>query len=171
MILVLLDFFKFVHGYLVFVKDAVLEVERIVLTFQVERLNAQSSLIGNVHGDKPSFKINSDDIESDEVVGIIELKLSHEICLYEAKLIIEHKIPHIIYLIGLSSTDVTDLIKKWISNDFADKERLKVFKKLFSYNDNTGHIDNSIVEITDYSPIDHTHFLNFLEDHKFLLKD
>jgi hypothetical protein len=83
-------------------------------------------------------------------------------CLDEAKIIVEKEIPHIIYLLNLNIADVTDLIKKWISNDFADKTRLKIFKKLFSYNDDTGHIDNSVVEIIDYLPIDHTHFLNFI---------
>lgn len=90
-------------------------------------------------------------------------------CLDEARMIVGKKIPHIIYLIGLSSTDISDLIKKWISNDYADKDRLIIFKQLFSYNDNTGHIDNSIVELNDYSPIDHTHFKNFIREHGNLL--
>ena len=90
-------------------------------------------------------------------------------CLDEAKMIVENKIPHIIYLIELSPTDISDLIKKWIFNDYADKERLKIFKQLFSYDDNTGHIDNTIVELTDYSPIDHTHFNNFIKENSYLL--
>lgn len=83
-------------------------------------------------------------------------------CLDEANIIVKNGIPHIIYLLNLNITDVTDLIKKWISNDFADKTRLRIFKNLFSYNDNTGHIDNSVVEVADYLPVDHSHFNNFI---------
>lgn len=83
-------------------------------------------------------------------------------CLDEAEIIVNRNIPHIIYLMNIKSSDITDLIQKWVSNDYADKNRLKIFKKLFSYDDNTGHIDNTVIEVADYLPIDHTYLNNFL---------
>lgn len=72
-------------------------------------------------------------------------------CYYEASLIVSHNIPHIIVLVDMDQKLIKSIIKEWIYCDSADKERLKVFKKIFHYDDDTGHINCSLFSLEESS--------------------
>ena len=82
-------------------------------------------------------------------------------CYEEAMLVVEHKIPHVIVLVDMDQKNVIDIIQTWISNDGADKEKLRVFKKLFHYNDDTAHLDGTFFFLPG---VDMDWFLQVLEN-------
>lgn len=65
-------------------------------------------------------------------------------CYYETALIVNNEIPHIIILVDVDSDYIKKTIKEWIYCDAADKDKLRSFKKLFHYDDDTGHINCSL---------------------------
>ena len=65
-------------------------------------------------------------------------------CYHEASMIVKNNIPHILVLVDVDYKYLKDAIKNWIYCDEADKEKLRVFKKLFHYDDDTGHINCSL---------------------------
>lgn len=65
-------------------------------------------------------------------------------CYQEASMIVNYNIPHIVVLIDVDIQHITQIIKDWIFSDLADKEKLRVFKRLFHYDDDTGHINCSL---------------------------
>lgn len=70
-------------------------------------------------------------------------------CYEEAKLILDNHIPHIVVLVGIDSVFVLKTIDNWIHNDSADKNKLRLFKDLFAYDDNTGHINVSMFSLNE----------------------
>jgi len=76
-------------------------------------------------------------------------------CYHEASLIVNHKIPHIVVLIDVDIKFIREMLKEWIYSDLADKDKLRTFKKLFHYNDDTGHLDCSmfVLEKSDFERI------------------
>ena len=70
-------------------------------------------------------------------------------CYEEATLVVKNGIPHIVVLVDLDSVDVKQIIQNWINSDGADKEKLKVFKELLHYNDNTAHFDGTMLPLTN----------------------
>lgn len=87
-------------------------------------------------------------------------------CYEEASMVVKHNIPHIVILMDMDQKNVIDIIQTWISCDGADKEKLKVFKKLFHYNDDTAHLDGTFFFLPG---VDRDWFLQVLEnlaDHK-----
>lgn len=65
-------------------------------------------------------------------------------CYQEAKLIVKNKVPHIIVLIDIDDTYVLKILNDWIHSDAADKDKLRLFKSLFHYDDDTGHFNGSV---------------------------
>lgn len=65
-------------------------------------------------------------------------------CYREAQLIVENKVPHVIALIDIDDTYVLRIIDDWIHTDAADKDKLRLFKSLFHYDDDTGHFNGSV---------------------------
>lgn len=65
-------------------------------------------------------------------------------CYKEASLIVDNHIPHIVILVDIDAKEIINIIKEWINCDLADKEKLRVFKKLFHYDDDTAHINCSM---------------------------
>lgn len=82
-------------------------------------------------------------------------------CYEEASLVVSHNIPHVVVLMDMDVQSVQDIIKTWIENDSADKEKLKVFKKLFHYNDDNTHLECSCFSIPG---MDKASFLQALEN-------
>ncbi|MBR2044409.1 MAG: hypothetical protein IJ946_08765 [Clostridia bacterium] len=72
-------------------------------------------------------------------------------CYEEARLILENKIPHIVVLVDIDHTFVKATINNWIHSDLADKDKLRLFKTLFHYDDDTGHINVSMFALGDPS--------------------
>ena len=70
-------------------------------------------------------------------------------CYHEATLITKNNIPHIVVLVGIDKKFVQEILKTWIFSDLADKDKLRVFKSIFGYNNDTGHIDTSVYELKD----------------------
>lgn len=70
-------------------------------------------------------------------------------CFSEAKKIVDKALPHIIILLDIDENYVISTIKSWIENDAADKDKLITFKKIFYYNEDTGHLDNSVFVLSD----------------------
>lgn len=68
-------------------------------------------------------------------------------CYQEASMIVQNKIPHIIVLMDVDQKYIRDAIKDWIYCDVADKDKLRVFKKLFHYDDDTGHFNCSLFSL------------------------
>ena len=64
-------------------------------------------------------------------------------CYQEASIVVANNIPHIVVLMDMEQKNVTDIIQTWIASDGADKEKLKTFKKLLHYNDDTAHLDGT----------------------------
>lgn len=65
-------------------------------------------------------------------------------CYEEAKMIIDNGIPHIVVLIDIDDAFVLSTINNWIHTDMADKNKLRLFKNLFHYDDDTGHANVSM---------------------------
>lgn len=65
-------------------------------------------------------------------------------CYYEASLIVNNHIPHIIILLDIDDKEIIKAIQDWINCDVADKDKLRTFKKLFHYDDDTAHINCSL---------------------------
>ena len=76
---------------------------------------------------------------------------SSQPCFKEAELIVKKSIPHIIILIDIDSKDIIDIIDVWSHEDTADKGRLKTFKKLFAYDNDTAHINASVFTLNSES--------------------
>lgn len=72
-------------------------------------------------------------------------------CYEEVKMILESGIPHIVVLIDIDSSFVVNTIDRWIHNDAADKNKLRVFKDLFHYDDDTGHANVSMFCLNKHS--------------------
>ena len=68
-------------------------------------------------------------------------------CYKEASMIVDHKIPHIVVLVDIDTQNIKQIIKDWIFSDLADKEKLRVFKKIFGYDDDTGHLNCSLFQL------------------------
>lgn len=82
-------------------------------------------------------------------------------CYEEASIVVENNIPHVIVLMDMDQKNVIDIIQTWIGNDGADKEKLRVFKKLFHYNDDTAHLDGTFFFLPG---VDNEWFLQVLEN-------
>lgn len=70
-------------------------------------------------------------------------------CYQEAKLIVENQVPHIIALIDMDASFALRIIDDWIHTDAADKEKLRLFKSLFHYDDDTGHFNGSVFSLSE----------------------
>ncbi len=68
-------------------------------------------------------------------------------CYKEAELIVDCNIPHIIVLVNIDQEAVKEILKDWIFCDGANKDKLRIFKKIFNYDDDTGHINCSFFSI------------------------
>ena len=82
-------------------------------------------------------------------------------CYQEASLVVANNIPHVVVLVDMDEKNVKDIIQTWISSDGADKEKLKVFKKLLHYNDDTAHLDGTFFFLPG---TDRNWFLQVLEN-------
>ena len=82
-------------------------------------------------------------------------------CYEEASIVVKHNIPHVVVLMDMDLKNVIDIIQTWISCDGADKEKLKVFKKLFHYNDDTAHLDGTFFFLPG---VDRDWFLQVVEN-------
>lgn len=65
-------------------------------------------------------------------------------CYKEAQLIVDNKIPHIVVLVDIEGEYIRKTLDGWIHTDAADKNKLRLFKKLFHYDDDTGHTNVSM---------------------------
>ena len=74
-------------------------------------------------------------------------------CYSEAKRIVDNNIRHLIIMLDVDADFVAKQIRSWITNDLADKDKLSTFKKLFAYDDMTGHINNSVYNIDNQTAI------------------
>lgn len=70
-------------------------------------------------------------------------------CYEEAKMILENNIPHIVVLTDIDSSYVLKIINDWIHTDSADKDKLRLFKSLFDYDDDNGHFNISTFSLND----------------------
>lgn len=73
-----------------------------------------------------------------------EYLLRSTACYYETSLIVDNNVPHLVILVDVDSDYIKETIKDWIYCDVADKDKLRSFKKLFHYDDDTGHINCSL---------------------------
>ncbi len=73
-------------------------------------------------------------------------------CYHEASLIVDHKIPHVVVLVDIDLRYLRELIKDWTFSDIADKKKLRVFKNLLHYNDDSGHIECSTFSLKEGAP-------------------
>lgn len=97
-----------------------------------------------------------------------EYLLKSEPCLNEASIIVEKNIPHVIYLIGLNEQDIKNLFLIWSDSDEINKERLRVFKKLFDFDNDSNRIKNTVIEVKEDLQANHTNLINYIN--KFLAK-
>lgn len=80
-----------------------------------------------------------------------EYLLRSTACYEEAKMILENRIPHIVVLVDIDNAFVINTINRWIHTDAADKNKLRLFKSLFHYDDDTGHINVSVFGLHELS--------------------
>lgn len=80
-----------------------------------------------------------------------EYLLRSTACYEEAKKIFENRIPHIVVLVDIDIFFVVNTISQWVHTDSADKNKLRLFKKLFCYDDDTGHVNVSMFNLNESS--------------------